>query len=179
MIFHTPIPAKEASSVWKILQSDAIIVAMDEYGISCKTRTVAGELCAYYTVRWSPLSLADRWTINAKVPALGGIYEIYRMDDHKRLRLLSVGAAHYGGLRSELRRLTDPELCTDADTRKILEDDEIWFRYTVADLFPTMQDIVWFFRSTYMPEAPGVDHSGRYEKIFLQETDSDKLRWVE
>ncbi len=132
----------------------------------------------HFFIKWAPLSLADRWSINAKVPSVAGVYEIYWMDDHKHLRMLSVGNTFYGGLRTELRRLTDPELIEDKDTKKILEDEEIWFRYTAANSIGDMKDVVWFFRKTYFPENPGVSHSGRYERIFMNESAPDKLIWV-
>jgi hypothetical protein len=100
------------------------------------------------------------------------------MDERKHLRMLSVGDTHYGGLRTELRRLTDPELSATRQLRQILEDNEIWFRYAPSNSPPVMSDIVWFFRKTYFPENPGVFHSGRYEKIFLQESEPNKLIWV-
>jgi len=145
-----------------------------DYGITVMEKDESG----YYYVQWSPLSLAERWTINAKVPAVAGVYEIYWMDDHEHLRLLSVGNTHYGGLRSELRRLTDPELTLDPKDRKILEDEEIWFRYAPSNSAAVMSDVVWFFRKTYFPENPGVEHSGRYKKIFMKESAPDKLIWV-
>ena len=132
----------------------------------------------YYSIFWSPLELAERWTINAKVPAVAGVYEVYWMDEENHLRMLSVGQTHYGGLRSELRRLTDPELTTDAKTKKILEDKEIWFRFFACNSSKIMLDVVWFFRSTYFPENPGVEHSGRYRKIFIKESEPNKLIWV-
>jgi hypothetical protein len=132
----------------------------------------------HYAITWSPLSLAERWTINAKVPSVGGIYEIYWMDDHKHLRMLSVGDTHYGGLRSELRRLTDPELVQNPEVVKILEDREIWFRYAPTNSVAVMSDVVWFFRKTYFPENPGVDHSGRYQRIFITESAPNKFIWV-
>jgi hypothetical protein len=132
----------------------------------------------HYYVSWSPLAKADRWEINAKVPSVAEIYEIYWMDDHKHLRLFGLGQTHYGGLRSELRRLTDPELVTDKNAKKILEDREIWYRYVTSNSSPVMADIVWFFMRTYFPENPQVNHSGRYEKIHLTESEPDKLIWV-
>ena len=147
---------------------------MDEYGISCREKDKE----AHYSVKWSPLSLADRWTINAKVPSVAGIYEIYWMDDHEHLRMLSVGQTHYGGLRTEIRRLTDPELTKDASLRQILEDKEIWFRYAPCNSSAMMLDVVWFFRRTYFPENPGVSHSDRFEKIFMNESAPNKLIWV-
>ena len=132
----------------------------------------------YYSIQWSPLAIAERWTINSSVPAVAGVYEIYWMDDHDHLRMLTVGDTHYGGLRSEIRRLTDPELTLDPKTREILEDKEIWFRYAPSNSVDTMDDVVWFFRKTYFPENPGVEHSGRFAKIFMKESAPDKLIWV-
>ena len=144
------------------------------YGISAQEKGDS----VYYKIEWSPLALAERWTINSSVPAVAGVYEIYWMDDHEHLRMLSVGNTHYGGLRSEIRRLTDSELALDKDVRKILEDKEIWFRYAPTNSAAAMADVVWFFRKTYFPENPGVEHSGKFQKIFLKESAPDKLIWV-
>jgi hypothetical protein len=145
-----------------------------DYGIHAREKD--GNV--YYFVNWSPIFPAERWTIYARVPAMAGIYEIYWMDDHKHLRLLFVGDTHYGGLRSEIRRLTDSELAQDEKTRDILENKEIWFRYSLSDSSTVMADVIWFFRKTYFPENPGVSHSGRFRKIFLNESAPDKLIWV-
>jgi len=145
-----------------------------DYGITVKEKDDS----VYYSVQWSPLTLAERWTINSKVPSVAGIYEIYWMDDHNHLRMLAVGDTHFGGLRTELRRLTDPELTLDPKAREILENEEIWFRYAPSNSADIMSDVIWFFRKTYFPEDPGVSHSGRFEKIFLKESEPDKLIWV-
>jgi hypothetical protein len=90
-----------------------------------------------------------------------------------------VGQTNYGGLRSEIRRLTDPELCfNDEKTKKILEEKEIWYRYAANDSSKVMADVVWFFMSTYFPDDPPAHHSGRYEKIYMTESAPDKLIWV-
>jgi hypothetical protein len=146
-----------------------------DYGI---TRRELGKGAVHYFVRWSPLALAERWTINAGVPSVAGIYEIYWMDDHKHLRMFAVGNTHYGGLRTELRRLTDPELAGKSEAARILEDEEIWFRYAPTNSASAMADVVWFFRVTYFPEKPDFSPSGRYQKIYLQESAPDKLIWV-
>ena len=145
-----------------------------DFGISSREK---GD-CVYYYVNWSPLALAERWLINSKVPAVAGVFEIYWMDERKHLRMLSVGNTHYGGLRSEIRRLTDPELTLDQKARETLENEEIWFRYAPSHSADVMADVVWFFRTTYFPENPGVSHSGRYKKIFMKESEPDKLLWV-
>jgi len=149
-------------------------MALDDFGIRSKEKNKE----IHYFIKWSPLSQADRWEINSKVPSVAGIYEIYWMDTSKHLRMLSIGRTHYGGLRSELRRLTDPELHGDPETRKILEEEEIWFRYAPCDSAMAMADVTWFFMKTYFPEKPGVEHSGRFEKIFMNESEPNKLIWV-
>jgi hypothetical protein len=146
-----------------------------DYGITAREK----DEDVYYFINWSPLSLADRWEINAKVPAVAGVFEIYWMDEQKHLRLFYVGQTHYGGLRSELRRLTDPELTTDTKTKQTLEEKEIWFRYAPTNSSTVMSDVVWFFMTTYFPENPGVEHSGRYQKIYIAESEPDKLMWVD
>jgi hypothetical protein len=147
---------------------------LDDYGV--RAREKGKDI--HYSIKWSPLAIADRWTINAKVPSVAGIYEIYWMDDHEHLRMLAVGRTHYGGLRTEIRRLTDPELVDDASAKKILEDEEIWFRFAPCNSAMMMADILWFFRKTYFPENPGVEHSGRFERIFMNESAPNKLIWV-
>ena len=144
------------------------------YGITYKERPDE----VHYFINWSPLSLADRWDINAKVPSVAGIYEIYWMDEQKHLRLFGLGQTHYGGLRSEIRRLTDPELVTDEKARKILEEKEIWYRYVPSNSIPIMADVVWYFMITYFPEDTKTQHSGRYKKISISESEPDKLIWV-
>jgi len=134
---------------------------------------------AYYSVEWSPLSKADRYEIITKVPALAGIYEIYWMDEENHLRLFFLGKTDYGGLRSEIRRLTDPELCKDNEkTRKILDEKEIWYRYTLTDSANEMADVLWYFMRTYFPENTSFKNSGRFNNILLKESAPDKLIWV-
>ena len=135
---------------------------------------------AYYTVQWSALAKADKYEINSKVPTFGGIFEVYWMDESEKLRLFIVGQTNYGGLRSELRRLTDPELCkNDEKAKKILEEKDIWYRYASTDSANIMADVVWFFMQTYFPERSSTSHSGRYKNIFLKESAPDKLLWVQ
>jgi hypothetical protein len=133
----------------------------------------------YYFVQWSMLTKADRYEIIKKVPALAGIFEVYWMDEKKRLRLFVIGKTDYGGLRSELRRITDPELCRgDENARKILEEKEIWYRYAPTDSSNIMADINWYYMQNYFPENNSIKNSGRYQNIFLKESAPDKLMWV-
>jgi len=133
----------------------------------------------HYFVYWSPLRIADKFEIHAKVPSVAGVFEIYWMDENRRLRMLFVGQTNYGGLRSEIRRLTDPALCMNNDkVKKILEEKEIWYRYVPTDSAKVMADVVWYFMKTYFPENTPAEHSGRYENIYLTESAPDKLTWV-
>jgi len=132
----------------------------------------------YYFVQWSPLSKADKYDIISKVPAVAGVFEIYWMDESKHLRLFVVGKTDYGGLRSELRRITDPELCNNVNTKKILEEREIWYRYAPTDSSRIMADVVWFYMQTYMPNETTAENSGCYENVYLKESAPDKLIWV-
>ena len=67
----------------------------------------------YYTLVWSALKKADKYEITLKVPSVSGLYELYRMDKEKKLNLLAVTHAWYGGLRSQLRAAVDPAVCGD------------------------------------------------------------------
>ena len=135
----------------------------------------------YYSVEWSALAKADKYEIIKKVPSVAGVFEIYWMDENKRLRMFFIGQTNYGGLRSEIRRVTDPELCAaDAEAKKTLEEKEIWYRFAPTDSAKVMADVIWFFMQKYFPENTSVKHSGRYkdDNIFLKESAPDKLIWV-
>jgi len=147
--------------------------------MACGITAMEKEGNVYYYVDWSPLAAADRYEINSKVPSVAGIFEIYWMDESKRLRMFVVGQTNYGGLRSEIRRITDPELCTGGEkAKKILEEKEIWYRYASTNSAKVMSDVIWFFMKIYFPENTSVKHSGRYENIFVKESEPDKLIWV-
>jgi len=147
--------------------------------MKCGIEAVEKDGDVYYYVNWSPLAKADRYEIIRKVPSVAGVFEIYWMDESKRLRMFVVSQTNYGGLRSEIRRITDPELCkNDNNAKKILEEKEIWYRYAPTDSAMVMDDVVWFFMQNYFPENTKFNHSGRYENIFLKESAPDKLLWV-
>lgn len=144
-------------------------------GISAKVKK--GE--AYYTVVWSPLKKADKYEITLKVPSVAGLYELYRMDKEKKLNLLAVTHAWYGGLRSQLRAAVDPELTEDPVRKAQIENAELYYRYAPSDSLDNILDVVWFLHSTYFPDDVRVDHSGRYSRMYLSEKAPDKLFWQE
>ena len=135
----------------------------------------------HYILTWSPLKKADKYQINRAVPAMSGVYELYKMDKEKHLNLLSVTHAWYGGLRSNIREAIDPDTKTDPERKKILEDDdiELYYRYSCSASFGDLLDVVWFLHSTYFPDDIRVESSNRYENFFLTERAPDKVYWLE
>ena len=153
------------------------LAAMNEMVPGIQVQVKKGE--AYYTVTWSPLKKADKYEITLKVPAVSGLYEIYRMDKDKKLNLLAVTHAWYGGLRSQIRIAIDPELTEDAVRKAALESGDIYYRYTVSNSLSDLLDVVWFLHMTYFPDDVRVESSGRYPKIYLGEKSPDKLFWLD
>lgn len=135
----------------------------------------------HYILTWSQLIKADKYKINNAVPAVSGVYELYKMDTEKKLNLLTVTHAWYGGLRSNIREAIDPINKTDPEIKKILEDDktEIYYRYSCCDSFPDILDVVWFLHSSYFQKDVCVESSNRYTNFFLSEKAPDKVFWLE
>ncbi|ULQ59191.1 hypothetical protein K7I13_11900 [Brucepastera parasyntrophica] len=134
---------------------------------------------AFYTLNWSALKKADKYEITLQVPSVSGIYELYRMDETKKLNLLAVTHAWYGGLRSQLRAAIDPEATNDESKKELLEDAELYYRYSASNSFPDMLDVVWFLHSTYFPDDVRVENSGRYTRIYLIEKAPDRVYWLD
>jgi hypothetical protein len=130
----------------------------------------------YYTVRWSPFAAADKYEIARKVPAIGGIAELYYMDREGKLNLFCVQRSWYGGLRAVLRERCDPVLEKDPYRLSILVKwrDRIYYRWTSTESFADMADVMFFLVETACPGA-GPEASHRYEQIFLKEIDAGKL----
>ena len=133
----------------------------------------------YYTLTWTALTRADKYKITTSVPAIAGMYELYYMDTHKRLNLLAITHAWYGGLRSNLRQAVDPYHTHDLAMRTLLEEAPLYYRYSCSDSFGDLLDAVWFLHNMYFPDSVQVDHSQRYRKIFLQEQAPDKIYWLD
>lgn len=131
---------------------------------------------AFYTVRWSPIVKADKYTIIGSVPAMGGVAELYYKDTAGKLNLYMLARSYYGGLRATLRVATDPE--TELDERRhavlIAHEGLIFYRWSLVESQDDMSDVMYFFMSTYSP-ASRFDHSRRYQKIFVKEIDSGGL----
>jgi hypothetical protein len=133
------------------------------------------ENAAYYTIRWSHLTKADKYTIATAVPAVGGIFELYYEDEKKKLNLFYVSKAWFGGLRNQIRKQTDPELEDNAFRRNILNTRTCYYRYSMLESSSDMADILFFFAKTYFPHTMVTESSGRYEQIFVKELSDDKI----
>jgi hypothetical protein len=131
----------------------------------------------YFTITWSPFSKADKYEIITRVPSVGGIAELYYMDEKGKLNLFCLQRSWYGGLRAMLRERCDPSIEKDPFRLSILVKwrDRIYYRWTNCDSHPDMNDIMYFLTQVNSPDAPGVEHSGRFKRIFLQEIDAGKL----
>ena len=129
----------------------------------------------YFTVSWSRLCKCDKYGIIRSVPSEAGIFEMYYKDDKGKLCLFHVGKSWYGGLRNELRMRSDAEMEKDAARKAILEDRDCWYRWSLLSSSDDMADILYFFAQTYLPGSTTVHSSGRYERIYVNETDADKI----
>lgn len=133
----------------------------------------------YYTLVWSPLTKADKYEVTLRVPSVAGLFELYRMDKDKKLNLLAVTHAWYGGLRSEIRAAIDPDATNDPVKKAELADAELYYRYAASDSFPDILDVVWFLHATYFPDDVRVENSGRYPRMYLNEKAPDRVYWLE
>jgi hypothetical protein len=129
----------------------------------------------YYTVSWSRLKKADKYDIIRSVPSDAGIFELYYMDRKKKLCLFHVGKSWYGGLRNEIRLRTDMELENDKARKELLDKFDCWHRWSLVSSSDDMADILFFFARTHQPGNTTVHASGRYERIFVNEVDADKI----
>lgn len=132
---------------------------------------------AYFTLAWSPILKADRHQIIGSVPAVAGLFELYYQDKSGGLNLFHLGNAWYGGLRSWIRGATDPDVESHPGRRKILGTFPIYYRYSMSNSHPDIQDVLFFLGDTYNPENNPHHPSGRYENIFVNEVTPEKLIW--
>jgi hypothetical protein len=130
---------------------------------------------AYFTVRWSRLRKADKYDIATCVPSVSGIYELYYMDKYKKLNLFFVSRSWYGGLRSSLRYMTDPELDRDPRRLAILNEFSVYYRFSLSDSSGDLDDVLFFYMATYFPADPTVEPSGRFEEIYVKEETADRI----
>jgi hypothetical protein len=131
---------------------------------------------AYFTVRWSPIDKGDKYHIARSVPAIGGIAEFYYMDRQGKLNLFCLQRSWYGGLRALARERCDPSIEKDPWRLSILVKwrDRIYYRWSNSESLADMADVVSYLAEGY---GAGGGHapSGRFERVFVQEIDAEKI----
>ncbi len=132
----------------------------------------------YFTILWSELKKAEKYKINASVPAESGVFELYYMDDSKRLNLMYIERVWFGGLRSTIRKLTDPELEFDPKWKEILSKYDCYYRYTLSASSRDMEDVLFYFSEVLFPGSDRCTSSGRYINIFLNEESPENFDTV-
>jgi hypothetical protein len=138
-------------------------------------RTVEKDM-VHYSVNWSAMEKVDKYQIINSVPAMAGIFELYFMDEKKKLNLFYFALAWYGGLRHTLRQITDPDLnLTAPDRRKVLEDRECYYRYSLVSSHDDLTDILHYLAAHKLSAAQAPPSSGRFAEIFLDEDSPDKI----
>jgi hypothetical protein len=130
---------------------------------------------AFYTVYWSRLAKVDKHRINGSVPAISGIYEIYYMDRAGKLNYFAVAKTWYGGLRYAIRTKTDPELEENPGRKRILDEEDCYYRWSGVTSSPDMDDLLFFFEQIHYPGRDKQRHSGRYLRIHVCELSDDKI----
>lgn len=133
---------------------------------------------AYFEVWWSELKKAERYDINASVPAESGVFELYYMDDSKRLNLMYIERVWFGGLRSTIRKLTDPELEFDPKWKTVLSRYDCYYRYALSDSNKDMTDVLFYFSEVLFPGKNRCISSCRYRNIYLIEESPEKFDTV-
>ncbi|MBI9106537.1 MAG: hypothetical protein JEZ04_07295 [Spirochaetales bacterium] len=138
-----------------------------DYRVDNITKKRVKDGVAVYTTKWSGLSKAHKYNITSKVPARPGIFELYYKTGENEFKLFYMERVWYGGLRSEIRRASDPGEVTDRARRKVLSEKECYYRYTIVESKQDMKDLLYRFSISLLPDRTPPAHSGRYSKIVV------------
>ncbi|MBN2511281.1 MAG: hypothetical protein JXB03_13455 [Spirochaetales bacterium] len=130
---------------------------------------------AQFTVHWSPILPGDRFTIRQKVPSMSGIYQLFYQDPYKKLVLIDMDIAWYGGLRANLRDFSDPDKERDPKIKEILESKKLFCRYTLSESFRDLTDVLSLLAMEEFENWEEFETTGRYEHIFLIEDSPNKI----
>ena len=131
---------------------------------------------AYFRVEWSPLLPVSRWEINAAVPSVSGIWELYHLVNARVPRILKLGRAWYGGLRNEIRAESDPTLPQNTKVRDVLEGGDCYYRYTICENSGDLTDLYSVLVTHRRVEQPQILPTGRYREVRIQEPDIMEIR---
>ncbi len=97
-----------------------------------------------YTLKWSPWGSMDRWVINRLVPSVAGLFQLWVMEG-RGLVLITTEPAYYGGLRNSLREIIDDLAPSGERLRKLINERECWFRFSLSPIREQLQDLkAWF-----------------------------------
>ncbi len=133
---------------------------------------------AFFEINWSGFKKAERYDINSSVPAESGVFQLYYMDDNKRLFLMYISRVWFGGLRSTIRKLTDPDLEYDPKWKSILSKYDCYYRYSLSDSNKDMEDILFYFSEVLFPGLNKCADSNRYRNIYLIEESPENFDTV-
>lgn len=132
----------------------------------------------YYTLPWSPLARAEKYEVARRVPAMGGLAELYYKDEGGRLALFRIERSYYGGLRAAIRERSDPALEKDPRRLALLVANEgrIYYRYVLCETGEDLDDLMFYFHESYAPGTHGLEDSGRYARIRVKEIDTGEAK---
>ena len=133
---------------------------------------------AYYTIDWSVLQTVARNRINAGVPALPGLWEIYWLQHSRIPRLLKIGTAWRGGLRSTLRTEADPERPANREIGEYLASGDCYFHFTVCEDRDDLVDVYWVLASLRNAPVRVDGDSGRYRDVRIKEPEELRINRV-
>jgi len=133
---------------------------------------------AYLSIGWSPLEPVSKYRINAAVPSMPGIWELYYLEHSRVPRLLKMGAAWRGGLRHKLRSEADPEAPANVQIRERLESGDCYYRYTICEIRDDLIDAYVVLASIRGVATGGVEGTGRYREVRIREPEEMTIHRV-
>lgn len=122
---------------------------------------------AYFFSEWSPRYPVNRYLITRSVPARSGLFKLYYKNNAGKILLFYMERVWYGGLRSEIRRASDPLEVSDRPRRHILSTHKCFYSYTIVESKLDMVDLLFAYSRKYLPGLEPPASSGRYEKVFV------------
>ena len=131
---------------------------------------------AYFRITWSPLLPVSRWEINAAVPSMAGIWELYYLHNAREPRIMKMGRAWYGGLRNEIRTESDPALPQNASYRDYLATGDCYYRYTICEQAQDLRDLYSVLVTHRPVKQDPLPLSGRYHDVRFQEPEEMEIR---
>lgn len=133
---------------------------------------------AYFDMTWSPLEPVSRHRINAAVPSLPGIWEVYWLRHSREPVILKMGRAWHGGLRHTLRFECDAGEPVNRDHRDYLASGDCYYRYTICENAADLTDLYSTLVTLRPLPQPEAFPTGRYRDVRLREPDEMTIHRV-